>query len=235
LSGGLRGTVAGGRLRWNISPYQSRVDNDILTIFTGGSSQGYFANVPQTLRKGVDLGLGGQLGRFEWQANYSYIEATYGAGFEELAGDNSGADEDGAIRVRKGDRMPGVPRNAFTFAAEYHFNDTWSLGGNLRAYSGQYAVGDENNQDRHGMLPGYAVLDLDLHYRPTRALSLFFEINNALDHHYFISGALSDNVFDTPNRLIDISGPGTPTLFVAPGAPRSYFVGLRYSFGAIDD
>jgi outer membrane receptor protein involved in Fe transport len=235
LSGGLRGTFAGGRLHWNVSPYDSRVDNDILTIFTGGSSQGYFANVPQTLRKGVDLGLGGQLGRFEWQANYSYIEATYGAGFEELAEDNSSADDDGVIRVRKGDRMPGVPRDVFTFAAEYRFNDTWSLGGNMRAYSGQYAVGDENNQDRHGMVPGYAVVDLDLHYRPTPALSFFAEIDNRFDHRYFTSGALSNNVFDTPNRLIDSSAPGTSTLFVSPGAPRSYFVGLRYRFGAGDD
>ncbi|HET9818571.1 MAG TPA: TonB-dependent receptor [Rhodanobacteraceae bacterium] len=235
LSGGLRGTFAGERLHWNVSPYDSRVDNDILTIFTGGSSQGYFANVPKTLRKGVDLGIGGQLGGFEWQANYSYIEATYGAGFEELAEDNSSADDDGAIRVRKGDRMPGVPRNVFTFAAAYHFNATWSFGGNMRAYSGQYAIGDENNQDRHGMVPGYAVLDLDLHYRPTPALSFFAEIDNVLDHRYFISGALSNNVFDTPNRLIDSSGPGTSTLFVAPGAPRSYFVGLRYRFGAGDD
>lgn len=235
LSGGLRGTFAGGRLHWNVSPYDSRVDNDILTIFTGGSSQGYFANVPETLRKGVDLGLGGQLGRFEWQANYSYIEATYGAGFEELAEDNSSADDEGVIRVRRGDRMPGAPRNVFTFAAEFHFNETWSLGGNLRAYSGQYAIGDENNQDRHGMVPGYAVLDLDLHYRPTPALSFFAEIDNVFDHRYFISGALSNNVFDTPNRLIDSGGPGTSTLFVAPGAPRGYFVGLRYNFGAVDD
>jgi hypothetical protein len=42
---------------------------------------------------------------------------------------------------------------------------------------------------------------------------------------------LSDNVFDTPNRLIDTSGPGTSTLFVAPGAPRGWFVGMSYRFG----
>ncbi|MGH8155777.1 MAG: TonB-dependent receptor domain-containing protein, partial [Rhodanobacteraceae bacterium] len=146
--------------------------------------------------------------------------------------DNSSADANGVIQVRKGDRMPGVPRNMFTFAGEYHFTQRWSFGGNLRAYSGQYAIGDENNQDSHGAVPGYAVLDLDLHYRPTRALSLFAEIDNVFNRHYFISGQLSDNVFDTPNRLIDTRGPGTSTLFVAPGAPRGYFVGFRYRFGS---
>lgn len=234
LSGGLRGSFSGNQLHWNVSPYESRVDNDILTIFTGGSSQGYFANVPKTLRKGVDLGLGGQLGRLEWQANYSFIDATYGAGFEELAEDNSSADDDGVIHVRKGDHIPGVPRNVFTLASEYHFTDAWSFGGNVRAYSGQYAVGDENNQDSHGMVPGYVILDLDLHYQATQALSFFAEIDNVFNHSYFISGALSNNVFDTSNRLINTSGPGTSTLFVAPGAPRSYFIGLRYSFGTID-
>ncbi|HUH30375.1 MAG TPA: TonB-dependent receptor [Rhodanobacter sp.] len=234
LSGGLRGTVAGGRLRWSISPYQSRVDNDILTIFTGGSSQGYFANVPKTLRRGVDLGLGGQLDRFEWQANYSYVAATYDAAFEELAEDNSSADNDGAVRVRRGDRMPGVPHTVFTFATEYHWSDAWSFGGNLRAYSSQYAVGDENNQDRHGALPGYVVFDLDLHYQPTRALAFFAEISNVFDRRYVISGALGNNVFNTPDRLINTSGPGASTLFVAPGAPRGYSVGLRYDFDAAD-
>ncbi|MBS0432108.1 MAG: TonB-dependent receptor [Proteobacteria bacterium] len=231
LSGGLRGSFAGGKLHWNLSPYTSRADNDILTIFTGGSSQGYFANVPKTVRKGVDAGLGGQLGKLEWQANYSFVDATYGAPFEEQSGDNSSADDDGVIFVHSGDRIPGIPRQVFTLAGEYHFTPQWSFGGNLRAYSGQYAVGDENNGDDHGKVPGYAVLDLDLHWQATRQLSFFAQVQNAFDRRYFVSGQLSDNVFDTPDRLIDTSGPGTSTLFVAPGAPRGWFVGLSYHFG----
>lgn len=229
-SAGLHGTFAGGRVHWNVSPYYSRVSNDILTVFTGGSSQGYFANVPKTVRKGVDVGIGGQLGRLEWQANASLVDATYGAPFEEQSADNSSAGPDGVIRVMPGDRLPGVPRRVFTVAAEYRFTSKWSFGGNMRAYSGQYATGDENNRNDHGAVPGYAVLDLDLHYRPTTRLELFAEIDNVFDRRYFDSGQLSDNAFDTPGRLIDTTGPGTPTLFVAPGAPRGGFVGLRYDF-----
>lgn len=231
LSAGLRGTLDGGRLHWNASPYYSRVSNDILTIFTGGSSQGYFANVPRTVRKGVDLGIGGQLDKLEWQANYSFVSATYGAPFEEEADANSSAGADGVIQVRTGNRMPGIPRSVFTLAAEYHFTQKWSFGGNLRAYSSQYATGDENNRDAHGPIPGYALLDLDLHWQATKRLSFFAQVQNAFDRRYFVSGQLSDNVFDTPNRLIDTSGPGTSTLFVAPGAPRGWFVGMSYHFG----
>jgi outer membrane receptor protein involved in Fe transport len=232
VSGGLRGSFARGDLRWNVSPYYSRVSNDILTIYTGGSSQGYFANVPRTVRKGVDMGLGGQLGRLEWQANYSYVSATYGAPFEEQSAVNSSADANGVIHVRSGDRIPGVPRDLFNLSGEYHLTDQWSFGGNVRAYSSQYAVGDENNQDRHGMVLGYAVVALDLHYRATKRLAFFVRIDNAFNRRYFVNGQLSNNVFDTPNRLIDVTGPGTPTLFVAPGAPRAYLVGLSYDFGA---
>lgn len=230
LSAGLRGTFAGGHVHWNVSPYYSRVSNDILTIFTGGSSQGYFANVPRTVRKGVDLGIGGEIARLEWLANYSFVSATYGAPFEEEAGDNSSADDDGVIQVNSGDRIPGVPRNLFNLAAEYHVTSQWSFGGNLRAYSSQYATGDENNQDVHGPVPGYALLDLDVHYQPSPRLSFFAQVTNVFNRHYFIGGGLSDNVFDTPNRLIDTTGPGTSTLFIVPGAPRGYFIGVTYQF-----
>ncbi len=232
LSGGVRGTFADGRLRWNVSPYYSRVSNDILTIYTGGSSQGYFANIPSTLRKGVDMGLGGQFGRLEWQANYSYVSATYGASFEEQSVTNSSADGNGVIQVHRGDHIPGVPGNLFNLSGEYHLSERWSFGSNVRAYSGQYAVGDENNRDRHGEVPGYAVVALDLHYRASRRLALFARIDNLFNRHYVMNGQLSDNVFDTPNRLIDFTGPGKSTLFVAPGAPRAYLVGLSYDFGA---
>lgn len=230
LSAGLRGTLAGGRLRWNVSPYYSRVSNDILTIFTHGSSRGYFANVPKTLRRGVDLGIGGDAGGLEWQANYSFVDATYQAPFDEVAGDNSSADADGVIHVRSGDRIPGIPRNMFTLAAEYHVMPQWSFGGNIRAYSSQYATGDENNRDRHGPVPGHAVVDLDLHYQPLPRLAFFAQVTNVFNRRYFAGGQLADNVFDTPNRLVDTSGPGTSTLFVAPGAPRGWFVGMSYRF-----
>lgn len=230
-SAGLRGTLAGD-LHWNVSPYDSRVDNDILTIYTGGSSQGYFANVPRTLRKGVDAGIGGQTGALEWQVNASYVSATYGSAFQTQSPDNTSADANGIIQVRPGDHLPGVPSRMGNASMEYHFDARWSAGANLRAYGPQYAVGDENNRDRHGRIAGYAVADLDLHYRPGPRLSFFARIDNLFDRRYAISGQLSRNVFDTPGRLLDLTGPGRSTLFVSPGAPRSVMVGVHYAFGA---
>lgn len=67
-------------------------------------------------------------------------------------------------------------------------------------------------------------------YQATRTLSLSAKVTNAFDRRCFISGLPSDNVFDTPGRPIDAERPGKSTLFVAPGAPRGYFIGLRYDF-----
>lgn len=233
FSGGLRGRLDGGRLRWNVSPYLSRVRDDILTIYTGGSSQGYFANVPLTVRKGFDAGIGGQAGALRWQAGYSYVRATYGSAFSEQSPYNSSADANGTIRVRPGDRLPGIPAQQLKLDAAYRLDRRWSLGADLRAFSHRHAIGDENNRDRHGPIPGYAVLDLDLRYRPTHRLTLSLHVDNALDRRYASNGLLSDNVFDTPSRAVDLHGPGTPALFVAPGAPRGVFIALAYDWGRV--
>lgn len=58
--------------------------------------------------------------------------------------------------------------------------------------------------------------------------------HHLLDHRYFISGSESGTAFDTSNGLINVSGLDTSTLFVAPGAPRGYFVGRRYDFGPME-
>jgi hypothetical protein len=70
-----------------------------------------------------------------------------------------------------------------------------------------------------------------MHCQATRRLSFFVRVDNLLGRHYFVNGQLSNNVFDTPSRLIDVTGPGTSTLFVAPGAPRAFLLGFGYDFG----
>ncbi|MDE2496988.1 MAG: hypothetical protein KGK35_04100 [Xanthomonadaceae bacterium] len=58
--------------------------------------------MPETVRKGV--GVGGQLGKVEWQINAGVVDAIYGAPFDERGADNSSAGEGGTIEVRAGDQ-----------------------------------------------------------------------------------------------------------------------------------
>lgn len=81
---------------------------------------------------------------------------------------------------------------------------------------------------------------------PAGALAVAFGACNANSggrtirgrHRYVNGGQLSTNVFAMPGRLLDTRGPGTPTLFVSPGAPRMFLLGVSYAFGgaaAADD
>ena len=67
------------------------------------------------------------------------------------------------LQRRRQRRHPGASRrpparraarSCSTCAGEYRLDRQWSFGANLRAYTGQYAVGDENNRDRHGAVAG---------------------------------------------------------------------------------
>ena len=89
--------------------------------------------------------------------------------------------------------------------------------------SSQYAHGDENNQDSHGQIPGYAVVNLDSHYALNQNWKVFAKINNLFDNDYATFGQLGGNIY-----AID------PTLgeqFRTPSAPRAGWVGVTYEFG----
>ena len=52
-------------------------------------------------------------------------------------------------------------------------------------------------------------------------------INNAFDKHYASYGAIASTLFDAQGNYTGID---QEALFVVPGAPRSFFVGLRMKF-----
>jgi len=96
----------------------------------------------------------------------------------------------------------------------------WSIGGNLVMAAGQFAHGDENNQDVNGKVPGYAVLNLDTNYKLHSNWFLFAKMSNVFDKEYFTYGQLGQNIYT-----------GHDEQFRTPSAPRSAWLGLTYSFG----
>jgi outer membrane receptor protein involved in Fe transport len=76
-------------------------------------------------------------------------------------------------------------------------------------------------------IKGYTLLNLKASYKAQKGLTLFAKINNVLDTRYETYGMIGEN-----NFAVDGGETTAQTLskFVAPGAPRSYLVGLRYQF-----
>src|SRR5450631_662888 len=232
---GARGNI-GANLQWAGALYRTDLDNDIQFIASGfgAASVGYFQNVGQTRRQGVELTGSARWGELTFTLRYNYIDATFQSSFIAASPNNSTADANGAITVSPGDRIPGIPANSAKLRAEFNVNERWAIGATVVYASSQYAHGDENNQDVHGQVPAYAVTNLDTQFQLAPNLQLFANITNLFNRQYQSLGLLGANAFTGPDRTFG------PALGIAPvseqfrgiGAPRGFWIGLRYTFGA---
>jgi iron complex outermembrane receptor protein len=222
---GLRGTLGGqdwiGQTHWKVGFYRTTNFDDILFQTTGGalSNEGFYANVGDTRRQGVEASLSGKLfdGRVDWYANYSYLDAKFLTSFSEISANNPFADPDtGAIQVNKGDRIPSLPRNTLKLGADFALTQNFSVGGDVIYNSAQYLRGDEANLA--GQIGGYAVMNLHASYRVNDRLRFFARVNNVFDRGYYNFGILGDATDLFPNA--------TNPRFVSPGEPRGGWLGI---------
>lgn len=233
--GGARGRL-GSDVKWSVGAYTTKNDNDIQFIASNASGAGYFDNVGQTRRVGLDMGLDGKIGALKWMVGYSFVKATYESDFNVISASNAlaGTDCQGnaaadTICVHSGDRLPGIPEHQFKLRGEYSVLPNWAVGANILAFSDQYARGNENNADPIGKIGGYGVLNMDTRYSfGNSGWQMFAKVNNVFDHEYYTGGILGENMFDAAGTF---TGAGNVEKFLAPGAPRAGWVGLRYEFG----
>ncbi len=229
---GARGKL-GGAIDWSAALFRTDLDNDIefIAAGAGATNAGYFQNVGKTRRQGIEAGVSTRSGPLRVSLRYSHLNATFRSTFSAASADNSTADANGAIRVRPGDKIPGIPADSVKLRVEYA-HGPFSLATGIFAAASQYAHGDENNADVHGRVPGYAVVGLDARYQASPKLEIFASVDNLLDRRYANFGLLGSNVFNGPNRSFGPAAGVDPVSeqFVALGAPRTITVGLRWRF-----
>jgi iron complex outermembrane recepter protein len=226
---GGRGAV-GPNTAWSAAVYHANLYNDIQFVSASSSGAvGYFTNIPQTRRQGLELGVQQQLGPVKLQAAYGFVDATYQAAFTVQSPNNSTANARGDIQVQPGDHIPGIPRNNFKLRADWQVTPKLSVGGTLVYASSQYAQGDNNNQDVNGPIPGYTIFNLDGRYYITDQLQVFARISNLFNTKYQTAGVLGKNFFTGPNFGYNLAG-AQPSMFSSPGAPFGIWVGVRYDF-----
>ncbi|MGC2166403.1 MAG: TonB-dependent receptor, partial [Gallionella sp.] len=190
--GGVRGRLS-NKLNWNAGLFRTGNSDDIQFIASGSSGNGYFQNVGKTLRQGIEFGLNGKVNNLSLVANYSFVHATFQTPFTESSSSNSAADANGNIQVSKGDAIPSVPKHTFKLRLAYEITPAWSVASNIVATSSQHARGDENNQDVHGRIPGYTVVNLDSHYAIGSHWKAYAKITNIFDRNYSTFGLLGVN------------------------------------------
>lgn len=244
LEAGLRGKLAGD-IRWNAGVFRTLSKDDILFVGTS-TSAGYFDNFGETLRQGIELGASGRYRRFDWSASYSYLHATFRSDACVLAENNSSAGASALcagdeIRVKSGDRIPGLPAHSLKLGLSWKALDWLRVGGDVQAFSSQYVRGNENNQHRAGStggetyegpgkIPGYAIVNVNADADLGAGWEMFAKVTNLFDKHYATGGILAENPFANGAFQADPDDWRHET-FVAPGAPRAGWIGVRYRFG----
>lgn len=245
---GIHGRV-GKDVGWRASIFRADNRDDLLFVSDNTSGFGYFRNFGQTRRQGVELGfdtrIPASIGSFSLGADYTYLEATFQSP-ETVNGEaNSSADADGRIQIRKGNYIPLIPRHLMKAKAEWNINNQWVTSLGMVAVGSSYARGNENNQHQpngttflgSGQSSGYALFDLGVQYKASKSTKLFAQINNLFDRQYANASQLGATGFDANGRFVarpfSASGDNETLVnstFFAPGAPRTAWVGMRYTF-----
>jgi len=253
LEAGVRGS-AGDKLSWSAGVFRANNHDDILFVADQQDGFGYFKNFGETRRQGVELGINSRVGKFDFGANYSWLDATYRSD-EIVTGDANGSNDGpapgfgGDIDMHSGDRIPLTPRNLLKAYATWAIAAKVSLSVDVAYVTGSFARGNENNQHAPdgvyylgaGETPAYTVVNLGADFKPSEHIKLFAQIDNLFDERYYTasllaatgfaaSGAFVARPFPTP--VIDGERPLVHATFYAPGAPRSLWVGVSYTFGS---
>lgn len=216
-----------GEVSWNLSAFRTLLHDDIYGVATS-LSRGFFENIGDTRRQGIEAGVTYRGAQITAYANYSLVQATFQSAFLVPSPWNPYANAAGNIEVRPGDRFPGIPENRLKLGVDYEFLPAWTAGATVNIVGGFYYVGDQSNQLEP--MAGYTVVNLHASYRPGTRVELFASVDNLFNRKYATYGLLSDptgvGAPGVPANGVP-NGPGVDNRFQSPAAPLLVFAGLR--------
>ncbi|WP_408588929.1 TonB-dependent receptor [Novosphingobium sp.] len=218
----------GWHIAWLASAYRADSRDEIRRVASGVRGRAYFQNLGDARRQGIEVSLTATRGGLRVATTYAFSDATNRSHVRIASPGNPAAGEDGAITIRPGDRLPGVPRHSANLNLDYAGKaGAWrrfSVGGTLSARSGQVLLGDESN--RAPLVPGYLLVDLRARIELLREIVLFGEVRNLFDRRHATFGTFGE-IGEV--SLAEVPGASSPR-FLGPGAPRRWTIGLRRGF-----
>jgi iron complex outermembrane receptor protein len=217
---GVRGAARFGN--WHVGAFRTTNDDDIIFISAGAlSSEGYFDNVGETRRQGIELSLDGTLAeRVDWFMHYTYLDATFESAFT-VQSVNHPAAVDGEIFVDPGDRLPLVPENLLKLGFDVSIRPGLDVGVELLHSSSQFFRGDEANVAEP--VDAYTVANARVDFELSDTIDLFALMENVFDTEYETFGVFGD--------AEEVLGPDfDDTKFLSPAAPRAFWLGIEIEF-----
>lgn len=238
------------RVHWNFGWFRGENRNDILFVASEQTGFGYFKNFGKTRRQGFETDINTRVWRFGLGGGYTYLDATYQSEEEVNGESNSSSDAEapgleGLIEIEPGAKIPLIPQHMFKLFADLQATKKFSLNFGVLALSGAFARGNENNEHQpdgtyylgEGRSPGYAVANFGARYELNRHVELFARVNNLFDNRYFTAAQLGPTGFTAegnfiarPFAAVDGEFPVQHATFLAPGAPRAAWAGIRLKF-----
>lgn len=236
--GGARGTLimpnGYGTLVYNTGVFHITSTDDIVNEASPISGQGFFTNVPKTLRQGAEVGLQYNYGPLSFYANYAHVDAIYEFAATFSSPNNPFANEDGNIFVRPGDHIPGIPSNLAKLGLTYTVTPSLRVTAETVLVGSQYFVGDDSNQNPK--LPSYYFVNLRAIYQATDQLQIFGLINNVTNHKYATRGTFYgvDTTAGNVNSILFNNNPANGGIgnarAVTVAQPLSVYGGIKISF-----
>ncbi|AGP79100.1 TonB-dependent receptor [Alteromonas mediterranea 615] len=205
-----------------LNVFHSRSKDDIIFQQAGSvASRGYFINVNETQRQGVEFSVGSTWEKLTYRLNYNYLNATYESTFTSFSPFNpQGPDR----VVTPGDKIPGQPEHLVKLYADYALSDKAGLGAEVISASSQYFRGDEANENEK--IDGYVIANVYASYRFNDTFTASLRVNNVFDKDYETFGTYGEADEVLEDIYPDVEG----AQFVGPAQPRMVSVNLKARF-----
>lgn len=219
-------------LTLNLTGFYEFFRNELVTQSPGAGLQNFTFNAPRSEHRGIEVGL-------DWRPlpggrallAYLFDDQVYTKYTEQLSAGTKTTTFD-----RSGKKIPGVEPNNLLLRLSYDVpGGPWAgIGGFVETYWRDSFFIDNANLVR---APGYAIVNLNLHYDPgirlayLKGISFFLEVQNLFDKTYVAS---ANNVTDSINAATGLqngqSAVAAATGSIYAGAPRSVIGGVKVKF-----
>jgi iron complex outermembrane receptor protein len=227
---GLRGNLAipsDGMINWKAGLFRTSSTNDIIQLASVVLGTGYYTNVPETLRQGLEAQANVLMGPLSGYINYAFVDATYQFSGTLSSPFNPYADANGNIFVHLGNHIPGIPRQQLKIGGDYAFTSQFKAGFDVLVVGSQYYVGDQANQNPQ--LPMYWVANLHASYQLAKNVQVFGLINNLFNNHYATYGTFFDRGTDAQYAGNPVNFVGDPRT-ITPAQPIAFYGGVKVTF-----